>query len=346
MSKPKVIGFDLEGPLSPQDNAFEVMEAVYRRDGLLEAGHRIFAMISHYDDLLTEAGKVGYEPGDTLALIVPFLLHHGLREDDVSQVSAGARLVAGAAELMESLRSHDWTIYIISTSYQQHAYQIARRLEVPAERVSCTAFPVEGWREAFGEVDFSWVAEMERRILDLFPPAPDDPKKIWKVRALLDRFYWELLPGSPLGEIWRQMSVMGGRRKAGAVEEILRRVDPGLRLRDMVVVGDSITDIRMLEVVEAAGGLAIVFNGNRFCLPQGTVGVGSTSIRDLWPLLSTWANGMGRQGIRDHVIAAGKKKGPPFYHWLAGATDEELAPIIDLHGRFRRAVREGAAKLG
>jgi energy-converting hydrogenase A subunit R len=345
MSKPKVIGFDLEGPLSPQDNAFEVMEAVYRRDGLLEAGHRIFSMISYYDDLLTEAGKVDYEPGDTLALIVPFLLHHGLREDDVLQVSAGAKLVDGAAELMESLRSHDWAIHIISTSYEQHAYGIARRLDVPAECVFCTAFPIGTWREALGEVDFSLVAAMEQRILDLFPPDPDDAEKTARVRELLDRFYWEMLPGRPLSEIWEQMSVMGGRRKAGAVEDILRRVDPGLRLRDVVVVGDSITDIRMLEVVEAAGGLAIVFNGNRFCLPQGTVGVGSTSIRDLWPLLSIWENGGGRKGIRDHVVAA-EQEGPPFYHWLVGTTERALESVIDLHGQFRRAVREGAAQLG
>ena len=54
-----VIVFDLEGPLSPMDLAFELM-------GLREGGDKVFAVISRYDDLLTLEGKAGYEPGDTL----------------------------------------------------------------------------------------------------------------------------------------------------------------------------------------------------------------------------------------------------------------------------------------
>jgi len=60
-----LIFFDLEGPLSPQDNAYEVM-------GLIPDGHRLFEVISRYDDLLTLEGREDYEPGDTLRLIVPW----------------------------------------------------------------------------------------------------------------------------------------------------------------------------------------------------------------------------------------------------------------------------------
>ena len=61
------ICFDLEGPLSPQDNAYELMK-------LFPNGDRIFEVISRYDDLLALEGKEDYEPGDTLSLIVPFLV--------------------------------------------------------------------------------------------------------------------------------------------------------------------------------------------------------------------------------------------------------------------------------
>ena len=66
------IFFDLEGPISPQDNAYEVL-------GLAKDGERVFEVISKYDDILTLEGREGYEPGDTLKLIVPFLLWNKIR---------------------------------------------------------------------------------------------------------------------------------------------------------------------------------------------------------------------------------------------------------------------------
>jgi len=59
----KLICFDLEGPLTPQDNAYELMKLVPR-------GGKIFEVLSRYDDLLALEGRPGYEPGDTLALII------------------------------------------------------------------------------------------------------------------------------------------------------------------------------------------------------------------------------------------------------------------------------------
>ena len=67
----RCIAFDMEGPLTSQDAAFELM-------GLVPGGHEVFRAISRYDDILALAGRPGYEPGDTLALIVPFLLYHRL----------------------------------------------------------------------------------------------------------------------------------------------------------------------------------------------------------------------------------------------------------------------------
>ena len=68
-----LICFDLEGPLSPQDNAYELMK-------LFPGGDKIFEVVSRYDDLLTLEERADYEPGDTLALIVPFLILHDISE--------------------------------------------------------------------------------------------------------------------------------------------------------------------------------------------------------------------------------------------------------------------------
>ena len=51
------ICFDLEGPLSPQDNAYELMK-------LFPNGDKIFEVISSYGDLLTLEEKEDYELGE------------------------------------------------------------------------------------------------------------------------------------------------------------------------------------------------------------------------------------------------------------------------------------------
>ncbi|MDP2916814.1 MAG: hypothetical protein Q8O16_02660, partial [Dehalococcoidia bacterium] len=81
------IAFDLEGPLSPQDNAYDLMK-------LFPDGDRLFEIISRYDDLLTLEGKEGYEPGDTLALIVPFLVLHDITEDNITELAANYTVYA------------------------------------------------------------------------------------------------------------------------------------------------------------------------------------------------------------------------------------------------------------
>jgi len=40
-------------------------------------GASVFEVISRYDNIISLVGRKGYEPGDTLALIVPFFLLHG-----------------------------------------------------------------------------------------------------------------------------------------------------------------------------------------------------------------------------------------------------------------------------
>jgi len=76
-----LVAFDLEGPLSPQDNAYELM-------AIIPDGRRLFERLSRYDDLLALSGRPNYEPGDTLKLILPFLLAHGINESHIRQVWA------------------------------------------------------------------------------------------------------------------------------------------------------------------------------------------------------------------------------------------------------------------
>ena len=337
----KIIFFDLEGPLSPQDNALEVM-------GLVDKGHQAFAVISRYDDLLTLEGREEYEPGDTLKLILPFLVLHGITAEDIENVSKAARLVAGAWELVSTLVGDGWRVHVISTSYQQHALRIAGELRIPEPDVACTQLDLSQLASRAGQTDLGFVREAWDYLLrigeGLSLEEIADGAVDARIRPELDEFYWETMPHTALGEALRAVEVVGGRRKVGALERFCHGI--GAYLGQVAVVGDSITDFQMLKAVEAAGGLSIVFNGNRYALPFGTVGVASVSLLNLLPVLETWLS-QGREALRKAVLSSGlsPQDGEAAYHWLVNCPDLEEAASV--HGVARKRARgEGAGSLG
>jgi energy-converting hydrogenase A subunit R len=325
---PKVICFDLEGPLSPQDNAYEVM-------GLFDNGLRIFETISRYDDLLALEGRENYEAGDTLSLIAPFLVYHGISEEDVTGISRKAMLVPGARELIADLKNNDWDVYIISTSYEQHAYNIGRQLGVPNDNISCTAFPLDNYRKEFQGEDKTLIADAEKEIVEMYPPIND-----LKLKMRLDRFFFTDLPENPFGRIMREMRVMGGERKVKAAQRIAE--EHSLDLKDLVVIGDSITDFKMLRAVNEVEGLAIAFNGNDYAIPHATVGIATTNMKQMKPILEQWEQG-GREGVLS-AFAGREDKKEPFIHVITGR--EDLRKIVEVHKKIRNEVRGRAAKLG
>jgi energy-converting hydrogenase A subunit R len=344
----KIICFDLEGPLSPQDNAFELMK-------LIPNGDKIFEIISKYDDILALESREGYEPGDTLKLIAPFLMLHGITEQDIKEVSDRAELVKGTKELIEGLQENEWKVHIISTSYEQHAYNTAYRCGVSTSKVACTFFPLNRfYSSALKTEDYVIVETAENsinRIIDLYPI--DDLAGDRKIKTVLDQFYWKTLrKNSSWKEIYKKISVVGGRRKVRALESILRyhsyTPQPQIYFSDAVVVGDSITDYRMLEVVESAGGLAIVFNGNEYALSHGTVGLATTDMRNIQLILNAWKE-EGRNVLKQVILRKEEEQtdgSKSYYHWIIGKKQEEFTEILEIHKKFRKLVRGEAAKLG
>ncbi|MBA7484401.1 hypothetical protein ES707_19927 [subsurface metagenome] len=321
-----LVFFDMEGPLSIQDNAYELMK-------LFPKGGEIFEVISRYDDLLAIEGREGYEPGDTLALIVPFLIHHGIAEEDISGLAERAAIVEGARELIMSLKH--WQVFCISTSYEQYANRIMQRVGIALENLACTRFPIDRYRNLAQEEDRALVENMEQEILAL--KAGDDEG----MKKRLDRFFWEELPQTSLGLALREVKPMGGRRKAAALRGFARA--RGQFPEQVVVVGDSITDSRMLETVGRAGGLAIAFNANEYALPYATMGLASTNLGDLKIVLNAWEKG-GRNAVKQAIEAWGEGRGELKFQWLEGR--DNLEEPLQIHQRIRRQVRQEAGKLG
>jgi len=116
-------------------------------------------------------------------------------------------------------------------------------------------------------------------------------------------------------------------------------------LERVVVVGDSITDFKMLALAEEAGALAIVFNGNEYALPYGSCGVAARELRAVLPLIEAFLEG-GRSLVRERVRAfeSCSSLSGPVYHWLA--EDVRVEAVLPIHKKFRQLVRGEAAKLG
>jgi energy-converting hydrogenase A subunit R len=326
------ICFDLEGPLSPQDNAYELMK-------LFPNGGKVFEVISRYDDLLTLAEREDYEPGDTLALIVPFLVLHNISSDDITNLATKARLTGGAEKLISWLQSNGWKVFCITTTYEQYAIHITQKLGIYAHNVACTSFPLDKFGQTLSKEDFALLQETEREILTMSPVADDD-----KIKQSLDSFFWEKLPTTNLGMAIREVKPVGGRRKVAAINKFAdTHAQP---LANWVVVGDSITDFRILQAVQEAGGLAIAFNANEYALPYSTMGLASTLISDLVEVLPAWQTGQ-RKGV-EKIVREKEKLGSigdrGYFHWLSDR--ENMDEVIEVHRRIRRLVRDEAGKLG
>jgi len=327
------ICFDLEGPLSPQDNAYELMK-------LIPNGDRIFEVISRYDDLLTLKKKKDYEPGDTLALIVPFLLHTKISQKDMALIANKATLVDGAKEFIAELKHKDWWVGDITTCYQHYGGPITEKVGIPPRNVACTRFPsLDYFREIIKEDDLSIVEQVEKEIVALESKRDDE-----KILERLDVFFNTELSGNVLGAVMKSVRPLGGLRKVRELRRFAKR--DGFKLNQVVVVGDSITDSRMLETVNKEGGIAVAFNANEYALKCANVGLASTNLGDLRLVTGAWEKG-GKQEV-EKVVKEKEKEGGlgnrNHFHWLANRRkfEEPLA----IHKRIRNLVREEAAKLG
>jgi energy-converting hydrogenase A subunit R len=326
-----LVCFDLEGPLATQDNAYELMK-------LFPGGGRLFETISRYDDLLTIEGRAGYEPGDTLALIAPFLVYHNIKERDISALARKATLTGGAAALVSRLGAHGWNVFCISTSYEQYALRIAHRLNIFSQNVACTSFPLDKISQMLNKDDFRSLETLEGNILST--RSIDDD---W-IKKQLDRFYWKELPKTNLGSLLKHVRPVGGQRKVEALKRFAQAKSQPLS--NWVAVGDSITDFKMLEAVDQAGGLAIAFNANEYALPYATMGLASTHIYDLLPVLEAWEKG--KRSAVERLVKGKEKTGGnnnrEHFHWLVGIKD--IASPLEIHKKIRRVVRQEAAALG
>ena len=296
MSKVQLIT-TCEGPLALNDNAFELC-----RDFIKPQGDRFFRQVSRYDGYLAEvAKKPGYQAGNILKLILPFLKAHGLTNAQIGTYSRQTiKLMPGAEGAYQFLRGRNLPIFEVSTSYRQFANAVGLKLGFKQQHIFCTELGLDRFEltaaetaELLGlQTEITGAPEIElpaeaASMVDL-------PDPVQEAVATLDRIFGERLPAMEIGALLKEVNPFGGPEKAKAVADILTKT--GLQLSETIYIGDSSTDVQAFEAVRAGGGLTISYNGDHSAVNTAEVVAVSDSawsIALLTAIMQLW----GKEGV-------------------------------------------------
>lgn len=278
--------WDLEGPISIIDFAAELGRKLNEKSKFNFQRYNMsqfFTMISNYDDYIIDVPGVKellnipeYQPGDTLRLMAP-LYASCFNENDLRNLAKqNIKLLPGCKELMKILHK-DWDIFVVSTSYSQFAYIVAEVLNIPKDHVYCTEFNIKKLKQELRDMTNS----IDSLMLEIFDKYLVNNKNLDCVIDDLNNFFWKDRE-SNYTRVMNQISVIGGKRKEAAVEEISKRTK--IPLSEMIVLGDSITDINMLQRIRDENGIAVSFNGNKFSVNRANVAVTTPNSLGVLPI--------------------------------------------------------------
>jgi len=370
----KTLFTDGEGPLTPKDLAKDIFKRItFFYDGKEIPGEVYYSVLSFYDDYLAEKGTEGYQAGDTLALIIPHLLAHGITDEDVMEEARTATLCPGIEEHFSRLKNDKWNIRIISTAYSPMWKLIGDRLGIPMEHITCTRLDLSSLRQHFRNETFNNTVKFaEQKVLSMLSLADqameqvdkgkpivqvlEEDKKFKPLLKAFDGLYWEMLPEMGY-ETLNEVKVMGGRRKVEAAREFADKL--GIPLSKVAYVGDSITDSAFARELKREGGLPIAQNGNSYILRDSVVGVATTDMRKTRIVLDKWALGglleVQKFVVQTKGIPLRSKEGQPVSENIWGAcydllnpnNEIEFAKVLSSHKECRSAIRGlSTARLG
>ena len=263
---------DCEGPISKNDNAFELAQK------LIPEGAKLFTLISKYDDIQAEiVRRPGYRPGDTLKLILPFLKAYGATNDILRRLSAeNIMLVKGAKDTLSLVGKH-MPSFIVSTSYEHYIKSLCKLTGFPEDHVYCTELDIDRFKMPDWESEKlrSWTRELVRFSPPEIPPSAnsvsDFSREDRKTLAFLDEIFWKEMSRMIVGDILREVRPIGGMEKVESVRDIVNK--QSISAAQVIYFGDSITDSEPLKHVRNNGGVAVSFNGNEYAVREAELAV-------------------------------------------------------------------------
>jgi energy-converting hydrogenase A subunit R len=331
---------DCEGPLSCNDNAQELAAH------FIPGGTGFFARLSRYDDFLADVvHRPGYNAGDTLRLLAPFLVAYGATDQAVEQYSAdNVVLVPGTERMLPALQQL-LPAFIISTSYTPYIRALCHLTGFPFENCRCTAISLDAWTLGADEVALlrESAARIAARPVITIPPGAasvvDLSSQDAATVAEMDRLFWDELQSTESARLMESVRPIGGEMKLAALEEIVAQM--GCAGPDVMYVGDSITDAPALAAVRSWGGVALSFNGNGYALAAAQFAVAAADASPALALAHAFAAG-GVHGVRTTARAWPARAGG-----LVGIIDENRDVLTAASLAARTSVRgDRVARLG
>jgi energy-converting hydrogenase A subunit R len=263
---------DCEGPISKNDNAYE-LTSHFARDG-----DKLFSIISKYDDVLVDVvHKQGYNAGDTLKLILPFLKAFGVTDKKMQEFSEqNLLLLAGTRQTLMHIQSLT-TAFIVSTSYEQYLKALCKAADFPFENTYCTRVNLDKYKLLASEKTKlkALAREITQMKMMTIPPRArsldDFSDEDRETVERLDQIFWGDLAAVAGGKIFSEVKTIGGAQKAEAIKDAAAKMR--VPLSGVMYVGDSITDVEAFKLVREAGGLTVSFNGNNYAVRSAEVAV-------------------------------------------------------------------------
>jgi energy-converting hydrogenase A subunit R len=267
---------DCEGPISKNDNAFELASS------FIPSGNKLFANISKYDDVLADVlRKPGYSSGSTLKLILPFFKAYEITDRRMQEFSEkNIVLIADSKSTLRHVQAVA-EAFIVSTSYEHYIKALCRALDFPYKNTYCTKVSLDKYAITPKEKErLKQIAqEISQMHLINIPPAAraleDFSHGDQAAIQRLDEIFWSELPEMSVGKVLSDVVTGGGEQKAEAIRDVVKRLEA--ELADVMYVGDSITDLEAFKLVRANGGLTVSFNGNSYAVRNAEVAVLSES---------------------------------------------------------------------
>jgi energy-converting hydrogenase A subunit R len=354
---------DCEGPISKNDNAFEITAH------FVPNGDKLFAFISKYDDVLADVlKKPGYSTGSTLKLILPFLKAYGVTDGQMEAFSAqNLILIADSKDTLQHVRAVA-SAFIVSTSYEHYIRALCKALDFPYENTYCTKLSLDKY--AVTEREKMRLKEIAEEIVQMPMIAiPSRAKRIEDFSAAdqetigrLDTILWNEIASMDLGRIFSEVTTVGGSQKAAAIKDAVANL--GAQLSDAMYVGDSITDVEAFQLVRDNGGLTVSFNGNNYAVRNAEIAVLSENsivtavIADVfcrqgkqaalnlvenWNLQSLESSGVVSLSLLDHLFTLYPETLPK----VQIVTAEKMELLAKESSEFRKKVRgEAVGRLG
>jgi energy-converting hydrogenase A subunit R len=267
---------DCEGPISKNDNAFELAE------NFIPNGSALFANISKYDDVLVDVlQKPCYSAGSTLRLILPFFKAYGVSDGQMEDFSANnIVLIANSKKTLYHVQAIA-DAFIVSTSYEHYIKALCKAIDFPYKNTYCTKVSLDKFAITPQEKErLKKIAQeiTQMHLIDIPPAArtiEDFSLSDQAVIQRLDEIFWCEIPKMFVGRILTDVVTVGGEQKAESIRDAAKRSSVGCE--DVMYVGDSITDVEAFKLVRANGGLAFSFNGNSYAVRNADIAVLSES---------------------------------------------------------------------